>query len=213
MYGGVPAMAPGSVNRVTDARSCADWSNCARPKSRIFPAPFPTRPMFPGPGIFALANPTPEIDPALAKSVVPDAIIATGRSDFPNQVNNALCFPYIFRGALDVGATTINEDMKRACVRAIAELARKEASDLGSAYSGETPCFGADYLIPRPFDPRLLISLAPAVAKAAMESGVATRPIADLVAYTEQLSQLVFRNGLIMKPKLERGGSDLKKVE
>jgi malate dehydrogenase (oxaloacetate-decarboxylating)(NADP+) len=164
------------------------------------------------PVIFALANPTPEIDPALAKSVVPNAIIATGRSDFPNQVNNALCFPYIFRGALDVGATTINEEMKRACVYAIAELARKEASDLGSAYSGETPCFGAEYLIPRPFDPRLLISLAPAVAKAAMVSGVATRPIGDLAAYTEQLSQFVFRTGLVMKPMFERARSDLKKV-
>ncbi len=164
------------------------------------------------PVIFALANPTPEIDPALVKSVVPTAIIATGRSDFPNQVNNALCFPYIFRGALDVGATTINEEMKRACVYAIAELARKEASDLGSAYSGETPRFGAEYLIPRPFDPRLLISLAPAVAKAAMLSGVATRPIGDLAAYTEQLSQFVFRTGLVMKPMFERARADLKRV-
>ena len=131
--------------------------------------------------IFALANPYPEIEPEDAKAARPDAIIATGRSDYPNQVNNALCFPYIFRGALDVGATEITEEMKRACVHAIAELARREASDLGSAYSGETPSFGPDYLIPRPFDPRLLISLAPAVAEAAVASGVATRPVTDML--------------------------------
>ena len=164
------------------------------------------------PVIFALANPTPEIDPLEAKRVRPDAIIATGRSDFPNQVNNALCFPYIFRGALDVGATVINEEMKRACVNAIAELARREASDLGSAYSGETPRFGPEYLIPRPFDPRLLISLAPAVAEAAMRSGVATRPIEDLNAYREQLSQFVFRTGLVMKPMFDRARADLQRV-
>ena len=164
------------------------------------------------PVIFALANPTPEIDPALARQIRPNAIIATGRSDFPNQVNNALCFPYIFRGALDVGATTINEEMKRACVKAIAELARREASDLGSAYSGETPRFGPDYLIPRPFDPRLLISLAPAVAEAAMASDVATRPLPDLAAYREQLSQFVYRTGLLMKPMFERARADLKRV-
>jgi malate dehydrogenase (oxaloacetate-decarboxylating)(NADP+) len=164
------------------------------------------------PVIFALANPYPEIDPELAKSIKPDAIIATGRSDFPNQVNNALCFPYIFRGALDVGATTINEAMKLACVQAIAQLARREASDLGSAYSGETPRFGPDYLIPRPFDPRLLISLAPAVAEAAMASGVATRPLSDVSAYREQLSQFVFRTGLLMKPMFDRARSDRKRV-
>ena len=164
------------------------------------------------PIIFALANPYPEILPDAAKAVRADAIIGTGRSDYPNQINNALCFPYIFRGALDVGATCINEDMKRACVYAIAELARKEASDLGSAYSGETPRFGADYLIPRPFDPRLLISLAPAVAQAAMLSGVATRPIADIHAYREQLSQFVYRTGLLMRPMFERARADLKRV-
>ena len=164
------------------------------------------------PVIFALANPYPEIDPLEARRVRPNAIIATGRSDFPNQVNNALCFPYIFRGALDVGATTINEEMKRACVKAIAELARREASDLGSAYSGETPRFGPDYLIPRPFDPRLLISLAPAVAQAAMDSGVATRPMADMAGYREQLSQFVFRSGLVMKPMFDRARADLKRV-
>jgi malate dehydrogenase (oxaloacetate-decarboxylating)(NADP+) len=164
------------------------------------------------PIIFALANPSPEIVPGDARKARPQAIIATGRSDYPNQVNNALCFPYIFRGALDVGATTINEAMKLACVRAIATLARKEASDLGSAYGGETPRFGPEYLIPRPFDPRLLISLAPAVATAAMESGVATRPIEDLAVYTETLSQFVYRTGLLMKPLFERARADRKRV-
>src|SRR5574343_493520 len=164
------------------------------------------------PIIFALANPYPEILRDDAKAVRPDAIIGTGRSDYPNQINNALCFPYIFRGALDVGATCINEDMKRACVYAIAELARKEASDLGAAYSGETPKFGSDYLIPRPFDPRLLISLAPAVAQAAMLSGVATRPIADIRAYREQLSQFAYRTGLLMRPMFERARAVLKRV-
>jgi malate dehydrogenase (oxaloacetate-decarboxylating)(NADP+) len=164
------------------------------------------------PVIFALANPYPEIEPEAAKAVRPHAIIATGRSDYPNQVNNALCFPYIFRGALDVGATEITEEMKRACVHAIAELARREASDLGSAYSGDTPRFGPDYLIPRPFDPRLLISLAPAVAQAAMDSGVATRPMLDMAPYREQLSQFVYRTGLLMKPMFERARAELKRV-
>jgi len=165
------------------------------------------------PIILALANPTPEIMPDLARAARPDAIIATGRSDFPNQVNNALCFPYIFRGALDVGATTINEAMKLACVKAIAELARKEASDVAAqAYGGATMSFGREYLIPQPFDPRLLVQLAPAVAKAAMDSGVATRPIADLEAYREKLSQFVFRTGLIMKPLFDRARTDLQRV-
>ncbi|PZO10496.1 MAG: NADP-dependent malic enzyme [Lysobacteraceae bacterium] len=164
------------------------------------------------PIIFALANPTPEIDPALAKLARPDAIIATGRSDYPNQVNNALCFPYIFRGALDVGATSINEPMKLACVRAIADLARREATDLGAAYAGETPSFGPEYLIPRPFDPRLLVSLAPAVAQAAMDSGVATRPIEDMPAYRDRLSSWVFRTGLLMKPVFDRARADRKRV-
>jgi malate dehydrogenase (oxaloacetate-decarboxylating)(NADP+) len=165
------------------------------------------------PVILALANPTPEILPELAREARPDCIIATGRSDYPNQVNNALCFPYIFRGALDVGATTINEAMKLACVRAIAELARKEASDVAAAaYGGETMNFGREYLIPQPFDPRLLVQLAPAVAKAAMDSGVATRPITDLVAYREKLSQFVFRTGLVMKPVFDRARADLQRV-
>ena len=165
------------------------------------------------PIILALANPTPEILPELAKQARPDAIIATGRSDYPNQVNNALCFPYIFRGALDVGATTINEAMKIACVHAIAELARRELTDIAArAYGDQQLSFGPDYLIPQPFDPRLLASLAPAVAKAAMDSGVATRPIADLCAYAERLNQFVFRTGLVMKPVFERAKADLKRV-
>jgi len=164
------------------------------------------------PIILALANPNPEILPEDAKRVRPDCIIATGRSDYPNQVNNALCFPYIFRGALDVGATEINEAMKLACVRAIAHLARMEASDLGSAYGGEVPRFGPDYIIPRPFDPRLLTILAPAVAKAAMDSGIALRPIVDMPAYEEKLAQFIYRTGLLMKPVYDRARRDPKRV-
>ncbi len=164
------------------------------------------------PIILALANPTPEIMPDLAKEARPDCIVATGRSDFPNQVNNALCFPYIFRGALDVGATTINEAMKLACVKSIAELARREASDVAAAaYGGKAVSFGPEYLIPQPFDPRLLVSLAPAVAEAAMASGVATRKI-DIAAYREKLSQFVFRTGLVMKPLFDRAKADIKRV-
>jgi malate dehydrogenase (oxaloacetate-decarboxylating)(NADP+) len=176
-------------------------------------SPDMVRSMARDPVILALANPTPEILPELAREARPDCIIATGRSDYPNQVNNALCFPYIFRGALDVGATTINEAMKLACVHAIAELARKEASDVAAAaYGGETMSFGRDYLIPQPFDPRLLVQLAPAVAKAAMDSGVATRPIEDMVAYREKLNQFVFRTGLVMKPVFDRARAELKRV-
>ncbi|HVJ63493.1 MAG TPA: NADP-dependent malic enzyme [Tahibacter sp.] len=165
------------------------------------------------PIILALANPTPEILPELAKSVRPDAIIATGRSDYPNQVNNALCFPYIFRGALDVGATTINEAMKVACVHSIAALARREVSDIAArAYGGKPLSFGPDYLIPQPFDPRLLVELAPAVAQAATISGVATRPIPDANAYREKLTTFVFRTGLIMKPVFDRAKSEPKRV-
>ncbi|MEK1875483.1 MAG: NADP-dependent malic enzyme [Rhizobium altiplani] len=153
------------------------------------------------PLIMALANPTPEIMPDLARAARPDAMICTGRSDFPNQVNNVLCFPYIFRGALDCGAVTINEEMKMAAVRAIAALAREEPSDVAArAYSGETPVFGPNYLIPSPFDPRLILRIAPAVAKAAAESGVALRPITDFDAYLDQLNRFVFRSGFIMKP-------------
>jgi len=165
------------------------------------------------PIIFALANPTPEILPEEARAARADAIIATGRSDYPNQVNNALCFPYIFRGALDVGATTINEAMKVACVHAIATLARREGSDVAArAYGGKTMCFGPDSIIPQPFDPRLMVELAPAVARAAMESGVATRPIADLRAYTEKLNEFVFRTTLLMKPVFTRAQADPKRI-
>ncbi|MCL1635728.1 NADP-dependent malic enzyme [Luteimonas sp. SX5] len=168
--------------------------------------------MAPQPIILALANPYPEILPEDAKAVRPDCIIATGRSDYPNQVNNALCFPYIFRGALDAGATEINEAMKLACVRAIAKLARMESSDLGSAYGGDVPTFGADYIIPRPFDPRLLMMLAPCVAQAAMDSGIALRPIEDMPAYKEKLGQFIYRTGLLMKPVYDRARADRQRV-
>ncbi|MCJ8521431.1 malate dehydrogenase (oxaloacetate-decarboxylating)(NADP+) [Pseudorhizobium tarimense] len=153
------------------------------------------------PLIMALANPTPEIMPELARAARPDAMICTGRSDFPNQVNNVLCFPFIFRGALDCGARTINEEMKMAAVRAIAALAREEVSDVAArAYSGETPVFGPDYLIPSPFDPRLILRIAPAVARAAAETGVAARPIQDFDAYLDELNRFVWRSGFVMKP-------------
>ena len=153
------------------------------------------------PLILALANPEPEIMPDVAKAARPDAVIATGRSDFPNQVNNVLCFPFIFRGALDVGATTINEPMKLAAVRAIADLAMAEQSEIvAHAYNLENIRFGPEYLIPKPFDPRLIVRIAPAVAKAAMDSGVATRPIADFAAYQERLTTFVYHSGLLMKP-------------
>ncbi len=160
--------------------------------------------MAPKPLILALANPDPEIRPEEARAARPDAVIATGRSDYPNQVNNVLCFPFIFRGALDVGATRINEAMKIAAVRALCELAQAEPNDVvAAAYGGQNLSFGPDYLIPRPFDPRLIVEIATAVAKAAMESGVAERPIEDFKAYRERLSQFVFRSGLLMKPMFE----------
>ena len=159
------------------------------------------RKMAPRPIVFALANPSPEILPDVVRAAVPDAIIATGRSDFPNQVNNVLCFPFIFRGALDVGATTINDQMQIACIEGIAALARATTSaEAAAAYSDEKLSFGADYLIPKPFDPRLIGVVASAVAKAAMESGVATRPIADLAAYRHTLDGSVFKSALIMRP-------------
>ncbi|WP_119462800.1 NADP-dependent malic enzyme [Rhodospirillaceae bacterium SYSU D60014] len=165
------------------------------------------------PLIMALANPVPEIMPEVAREVRPDAVIATGRSDYPNQVNNVLCFPFIFRGALDVGATAINEEMKIACVHALANLAHAETSDIvAAAYGGQSFSFGPDYLIPRPFDPRLIVELAPAVAKAAMDSGVATRPIEDFAAYREQLSQFVFRSALVMKPLFESARRDPRRL-
>ena len=157
--------------------------------------------MVDNPVIFALANPNPEILPELAKAVRPNAIIATGRTDYPNQVNNVLCFPFIFRGALDVGATTITREMEIATVNAIAELARQEQSDIvATAYGIEDLSFGADYLIPKPFDPRLIVKIAPAVAQAAMDCGVALRPIDDMDAYRERLVQFVYQSGTMMKP-------------
>ncbi|HSI42256.1 MAG TPA: NADP-dependent malic enzyme [Xanthobacteraceae bacterium] len=165
------------------------------------------------PLIMALANPTPEIMPDLARDARPDAMICTGRSDFPNQVNNVLCFPFIFRGALDAGATTVNEAMKVAAVKAIAELAREAPSDVVARTSeGDTPIFGAGSLIPSPFDPRLILRIAPAVAKAAMDSGVATRPIADFDAYLEQLDRFVFRSGFVMKPVFAQAKISPKRV-
>ncbi len=166
------------------------------------------------PLILALANPDPEIMPDIAKAARPDAIIATGRSDFPNQVNNVLCFPFIFRGALDVGATSINEAMKLACVRALADLAMVEQSDIvASAYNlQENLRFGAEYLIPKPFDPRLIVMIAPAVAKAAMESGVATRPIEDFDAYRARLTSFVYHSGLLMKPLFSAAKKDPKRI-
>jgi len=165
------------------------------------------------PLILALANPEPEILPPLAKEVRPDAIICTGRSDFPNQVNNVLCFPFIFRGALDVGATAINEEMKLAAVHAIAELALAEQSDVvASAYDDQELSFGPDYLIPKPFDPRLIVQIAPAVAKAAMDSGVARRPIADFDAYREKLMEFVYKTNLFMKPVFSQARKDPKRV-
>ncbi|MCA1938345.1 MAG: NADP-dependent malic enzyme [Dechloromonas sp.] len=157
--------------------------------------------MAPRPVIMALANPTPEILPEQVKAVRDDAIMCTGRSDYPNQVNNVLCFPFIFRGALDVGATTITEEMKMAAVKAIAELARAEQSDVvASAYGEKISGFGPEYLIPKPFDPRLIVKIAPAVAQAGMDSGVATRPIQDWDAYLQGLNEFVYHSGLIMKP-------------
>ncbi|AVO38751.1 NADP-dependent malic enzyme [Pukyongiella litopenaei] len=165
------------------------------------------------PIIFALANPNPEILPDAAREVAPDAIIATGRSDFPNQVNNVLCFPFIFRGALDVGATEINDAMQLACIDGIAELARATTSaEAAAAYRGEQLTFGADYLIPKPFDPRLVGVVSTSVARAAMESGVATRPIDDLDAYHARLNQTVFKSALLMRPVFEAAGAASRRI-
>ncbi len=165
------------------------------------------------PLILALANPEPEIMPDLARAVRSDAIIATGRSDYPNQVNNVLCFPFIFRGALDVGATTINEPMKIAAVHAIAELARAEQSDIVTeAYGSQPMAFGPEYLIPKPFDPRLIVKIASAVAQAAMESGVATHPIEDMDSYHDRLNQFVYHSGLVMRPVFARAKTSPRRV-
>ena len=218
LYSGRPHLDPDKARyaRDTDKRSLADIVAGADIFLGLSAAgvlkPEMVATMAERPIILALANPNPEINPAEAKAVRPDCIIATGRSDYPNQVNNALCFPYLFRGALDVGATVINEAMKTACVKAIAALARREASDLGTAYGDEIPCFGPEYLIPRPFDPRLLVDLSSAVAQAAMDSGVALRPIADMQAYREKLGQFVYRTSLMMKPVYDRARVDLKRV-
>ena len=169
--------------------------------------------MGPKPIVLALANPEPEIRPELAKAVRPDCIIATGRSDYPNQVNNVLCFPYIFRGALDCGATRITEEMKLACVRQIADLAKSETSDeVASAYAGQDLSFGPDYLIPKPFDSRLILRIAPAVAQAAADSGVATRPIADMDAYRQQLGRFVYQTGILMQPVFNAAKAQTKKA-
>jgi malate dehydrogenase (oxaloacetate-decarboxylating)(NADP+) len=169
--------------------------------------------MAPDPIILALANPVPEIMPEVARAARPDAIIATGRSDYPNQVNNVLCFPYMFRGALDVGATAITDAMKAACVRALADLTLEQATDVvRAAYGGAELKYGRDYIIPKPFDPRLILTLAPAVAKAAMDSGVATRPIADLDAYRRQLSRFVFKSVLVMRPLFDKARADRKRI-
>ncbi|WP_428943706.1 NADP-dependent oxaloacetate-decarboxylating malate dehydrogenase [Pantoea sp. FN060301] len=183
---------------------------CSGPKAMT---PAMVKKMARDPLILALANPEPEILPPLAKEVRPDAIICTGRSDYPNQVNNVLCFPFIFRGALDVGATAINEEMKLAAVHAIAELALAEQNDVvATAYGDEELAFGPDYLIPKPFDPRLIVQIAPAVAKAAMDSGVATRPIEDLAAYREKLSEFVYKTNLFMKPIFSQARKEPKRV-
>jgi malate dehydrogenase (oxaloacetate-decarboxylating)(NADP+) len=167
----------------------------------------------PKPIILALANPDPEIDPAVVCAVRPDAIIATGRSDYANQVNNVLCFPFIFRGALDVSATTINEAMKIAAVEAIAKLARVEASEVvAAAYGGDAPVFGPQYIIPKPFDPRLILEIAPAVARAAIATGVARRPITDFTTYQRELERFVFRSGYLMRPVFEAAMRDPKRV-
>ena len=205
-----PGMLPNMARyaRQTEARTLAE----ALPGADVFlglSAPGVLRPEWLGrlalrPLILALANPDPEIMPELARGARPDAIIATGRTDYPNQVNNVLCFPFIFRGALDVSATEINEDMKIAAVEAIAALARMEASEVvAAAYGGAAPVFGPDYIIPKPFDPRLILEVAPAVARAAMRSGVAGRHIADFDAYRRELEGFVFRSGQLMRPVFE----------
>lgn len=205
------AIADNGMRRLAEAIVGADiFLGCSGPKVLT---PEMVQGMAPNPLILALANPEPEILPPLAKAVRPDAIICTGRSDYPNQVNNVLCFPFIFRGALDVGATAINEAMKLAAVRAIAELALAEQSEVvASAYGDEELSFGPEYLIPKPFDPRLIVKIAPAVAQAAMESGVATRPISDFDAYREKLTEFVYKTNLFMKPVFAQARKEPKRV-
>ncbi len=214
-----PNMPPNMARyaRETEARSLQD----ALPGADVFlglSAPGVLKPewlptLADKPLILALANPDPEITPELVRQTRSDAIMATGRSDYPNQVNNVLCFPFIFRGALDVNATTINEEMKIAAVEAIAELARVEASEVvAAAYGGAAPVFGPDYIIPKPFDPRLILQIAPAVAKAAMATGVARRPITDFEAYREELERFVYRSGQLMRPVIEAAKKDPQRI-
>ena len=201
----------------TDARTLADAVNgadvflgCSAPG--VLTADM-VKSMADKPIILALANPEPEIRPELAKAIRPDCIIATGRSDYPNQVNNVLCFPYIFRGALDCGATKITEEMKLACVREIAHLAKAEMSDeVAAAYQGKELSFGPDYIIPTPFDVRLILRIAPAVARAAEESGVATRPIADYDAYRDSLTRFVYQTSMFMRPVFAAAKRNLQRV-
>ncbi|MGB6105929.1 MAG: NADP-dependent malic enzyme [Pusillimonas sp.] len=201
----------------TDARTLADvcqdadvFLGCSAPG--VMTAEM-VKSMAPSPLILALANPEPEIRPEVAKAARPDCIIATGRSDYPNQVNNVLCFPFIFRGAMDAGATVINEEMKLACVKAIAELAEAEQNDeVATAYAGQELAFGPDYIIPKPFDSRLIVKIAPAVAEAAAASGVARRPIADLEAYRQKLMSLVYHTGQLMRPLFMQAKSAPKRV-
>ena len=201
----------------TDARSLADvcvdadiFLGCSAPG--VLTADM-VKSMAASPLILALANPEPEIRPEIAKEVRPDCIIATGRSDYPNQVNNVLCFPFIFRGAMDVGATVINEEMKLACVRAIAELAEAEPNDeVATAYAGQDLSFGPEYIIPKPFDPRLIVKLAPAVAQAAMDSGVARRPMEDMEGYRQKLMGMVYRTGPLMRPLFMQAKASLKRI-
>jgi malate dehydrogenase (oxaloacetate-decarboxylating)(NADP+) len=201
----------------TDARTLADALRGADVFFGLSAKGAVTREMVAGmadkPIIFAMANPDPEITPEEVKEVRSDAIMATGRSDYPNQVNNVLCFPFVFRGALDVGATAINDAMKIAAVQAIAGLARAEISDVvNAAYAGEELRFGGAYILPKPFDPRLIVEVPSAVAKAAMDSGVATRPIENIRAYRDQLSQYVFRSGMVMKPVFDRAQQDPRRI-
>ncbi|WP_048860772.1 NADP-dependent malic enzyme [Acidisphaera rubrifaciens] len=203
--------------RTTDARTLADvLEGCdvflGLSAPRVLKAEWLGR-LAEKPLILALANPEPEILPEAVRAARPDAIVATGRSDYPNQVNNVLCFPFIFRGALDVSATEINEAMKIAAVEAIAELARIEASEVvARAYGGAAPVFGPDYIIPKPFDPRLILQIAPAVARAAIATGVARRPIADFFAYRRELERFVFRSGQLMRPVFEAAKKELRRI-
>ena len=203
--------------QITDARTLADvvdgadvFLGCSAPG--VLTAEM-VKTMADKPVILALANPEPEIRPELAKAVRPDCIIATGRSDYPNQVNNVLCFPYIFRGALDCGATRITQAMKLACVREIADLAKEEMSDeVAAAYAGQELRFGPDYLIPTPFDARLILRIAPAVARAAQESGVATRPIEDMAAYKQSLTRFVYQTSMFMRPVFDAAKASMQRV-